>query len=210
MSAPPTREAVPESSDPPPELPPAPEPALPEPDLWEKEKFDVEAHVGAGTPEGALGLVFQYFVLPALSIGAGVGIGSAEPNGSIFHGSVIAQVRPARGKRNALVFGGAFSTGGYRRLSIDLAVDGGGDDTRTVSAHWAHFLQGDIGWEHRSDSGLIVRLSLGIAAMLNPGSLQCTTGFTASLGGPGPCDPFTGSSHDEILPTFDFALGQAF
>ena len=83
-------------------------------------------------------------------------------------------------------------------------MDGSGSGPADVGAGWAHFLQGELGWEHHSKTGLLVRLTLGVAAMLNPGSLRCTSSSVPS------CIVFTSSSHQEILPTLDLALGQTF
>jgi hypothetical protein len=179
----------------------APEPAaLPEPPSpWATRPMTFEAHLGFGTPVGTLGVVVDYLVTPAFSLGGGVGLGSGPSDGADVHGAIGARARPAQGRNSALVLGAALSTGAYRRFTLDLFGSGG----YRASATWAHFLQGDIGWEGRSDKGFVVRVTVGIAAMLNPDAL-CTPGAYDG------CGAFPRGGHSEVLPTLDFALGQGF
>ena len=84
------------------------------------------------------------------------------------------------GAKNGVVLGAAFSTGGYERLgSLGIPVDGSGTGSNSrVGANSAHFLQGEIGWEHHFEKGLLVGLTVGFAEMLNPESLRCSRSTT--------------------------------
>jgi hypothetical protein len=73
------------------------------------------------------------------------------------------------------------------------------------SATWAHFLQFEVAWEHRSDKGLLIRLGGGFATMLNPGALRCPSGDSSS----NECAALD-SKLTELLAVFDFAVGQSF
>jgi hypothetical protein len=152
---------------------------------------------------GALGVILEYLVTPALSFGVGAGIGSGPSSSAPVHAAIVGRVRPVHGERTALVLGAALSTGGYSRFEL-----GGGS---SASAEWAHFCQAEIGWERRSQKGFLVRLSIGVAAMLNPGALRCSTGYTSVGSGSVPtCNPYPNGDRSEIIPTADLTLGHSF
>jgi hypothetical protein len=169
----------------------------------------VEAHLGFGTPIGQAGLMLDYAILPQLSVAAGAGVGSGPPNHT-FHGAIAARARPGvkAGDHDALLFEAAFSTGGYQRLELGSPmppVDGPGTPTPVgPSADWAHFLQFEIAWEHRSNHGLLIRLGGGVATMLNPGALRCVPDSSSST-----CAPLYKNGTD-VMAVLDFAVGQSF
>jgi hypothetical protein len=105
----------------------------------------VEAHLGLGAPLGVLGVAADYSLLPAVSMGAGLGVGSGL-DGPSPHAALLAHLRPVYGVRNALVVDAGYSFGGYRRFQLDLA--GHGPSTRyRAGADLAHWLQIGMGWE---------------------------------------------------------------
>lgn len=219
-SAPPAPSAAPavrnmdatSEQEPTPEPPPAPPPPPPP---WEVRPLTVEGHLGAGTPVGLIGIMVDYLLSPAFSLAGGVGFGSAPDDSPGPHGAVMARLRPARGEKNAFILGGGFSIGPYRRLGSAL-----GDYGTSVSSDLGYFFQGEVGWERRTPKGFMVRLTAGIAAMLNPGSLSCKDSsysdrVTSYVGYPSttptPCSVWqTGEDHQEILPVIDFAIGHSF
>lgn len=180
-------------------------------DAWMgRRPLTLEGHTGFGTPVGGLGVMLDYLLIPAISLGAGAGAGSG-PSGSFpLHSAIAVRVRPIRAGVSAMaafVVGAAFSTGPYRRFALNLGIGEG--TPRATTATWAHFLQAEIGFEGRMKNGPLFRATVGGAAMLNPGALQCTEQrsnaepFTA-------CDPFPSGSRREFLPTADLVLGYSF
>ena len=172
-------------------------PSLNAPDVYAVRRLVLEAHLGFGTPVGALGIVTEYTVHPLLGLGVGAGVGSGPSGGNAFHGALLARFRPLRGKNNALVLGAAYSFGGFHRFDPRL---GDGDPPPVAdTADWAHWAQFDIGWERRAAKGFLIRLSMGGAVLLNPADLQCAPADAAR------CQPTTSQS----LFTIDLALGYA-
>lgn len=171
---------------------------------WIEHPWEFEAHLGAGTPVGGIGVTADYSVVPALALGAGIGIGSGL-DGETPHAAAIMRVRPFYGVRNAFVTNLSYSVGGYKELSLDLGMGHSSTD-RVAGADVAHWAQVDFGWERHAASGFLFRVTGGFATMLNPGDLQCTE-----------VDRFEGTStscsayrSDVTIPTFDLALGYAF
>lgn len=150
------------------------------------------AEVGLGTPVGIAGLTGEFRIIPELSLGAGVGLSVANPSFPSFPsdgrryggGPVFAAFSVLRILRGVVtpILRVAYSNGRYSHL---ISADGeyGEIVTEETSPH-AQFLQGDVGVEfHYTFSYL--RFSVGGAAMLNPGQLQCyyhTYGYSL-----GPC-----------------------
>lgn len=195
---------------------PSPAHALPAPAPLEKpptSSFEIrpasfEAHIGAGTPVGGIGLMLDYLIIPNLSLAGGFGFGSGPKASPGIHGAAMVRFRPAVGLRNAFVIGAGLSTGTYRRLEwIQIFSD------REVTADWAHFAQVEFAWERRAESGFLIRVGGGFAYLLNPSALHCTESDYGVLGGAQTsCDPFSGSNgnREELLPVFDLALGHSF
>jgi hypothetical protein len=167
------------------------------PNVYEVRRLALEAHLGFGTPVGELGLVTEYSVHPLLGLGAGIGMGWALQGGNALRGALLARFRPLRGKNNALVFGAAYSFGGFQRFELNI----GEEEPPPVAdrTNWAHWAQFDIGWERRAEKGFLIRLSMGGAVLLNPADLGCAPSDAAL------CQPTTSQS----LLTFDLALGYA-
>jgi len=183
-------------------------------DAFARRRLALEGHVGFGTPVGALGFVAEYSILPFLGVGAGVGIGSGPDGGNHFHGALVTRVRPLRGRTNALVIGAAYSFGGYKRFELFIPND---QPSNYFSAQgdWAQWAQADIGWEHRWEGcarltggtdmncrspvdGLLLRLSLGAAYLLNPNALACYGAAAEAC-----------SRAPNAIFTFDIAIGYA-
>lgn len=177
---------------------PSPEAAVAEaPDIYAVRRLALEAHIGFGTPVGALGIVAEYSVHPLLGLGAGIGMGSAPSNDSALHGALLARLRPLRGKNDALVLGAAYSFGGFQRF--ELQISDSEPPPVAGRADWAHWAQFDVGWERRADKGFLIRLSMGAAILLNPSDLRCSPADAAV------CQPMT----SETLFTLDLGLGWA-
>jgi hypothetical protein len=167
------------------------------PDVYALRRLAFEAHLGIATPVGSLGFVTEYAVHPVIGLGAGLGVGSGPRNGNKLHGALVARVRPMRRKGNALVFGAAYSFGGFERFGLHL---GDGDPPPVADrADWAHWAQLDIGWERRAEKGFLIRITAGGAVLLNPADLVCTQSDAARCL----------STSSQSLFTLDLALGFA-
>jgi len=171
---------------------------------FEQRRLAFEGHLGFGTPVGELGFVTEYSPWPLFGIGAGVGYGSGSavslPNfqsraANHLHLGAVTRFRPLRDDNDALALGAAYSVGGYKRLNLSYAD--GYDDEKPQMATWAHWVQFDVGWEHRAGSGFLLRVTVGLALMLNPGDMGCLA----------ICNQPVPSS--ENIPTIDVALGYA-
>jgi hypothetical protein len=165
-------------------------------DPWTAHRFAIEAHAGVGTPVGYVGGILEYGLSGLVGVGAGLGAGSGPYSGSHLHAAVLARFRPVRGPHNAFSIGTAISFGAFETPFIS------GDTTPVYEASWATFLQIDAGWEYRTTHGTLLRIALGFATLLNPGSVSCSPGPDGGEG----CE----SLDFKTLPTFDIALGQAF
>ncbi|HEX4336397.1 MAG TPA: hypothetical protein VH062_10825 [Polyangiaceae bacterium] len=165
-------------------------------DPWMAHRFAIEAHAGVGTPVGYVGGIFEYGVSGLVAVGAGLGTGSGPYSGSHLHAAVLARFRPVRGPHNAFSIGTAVSFGAFQTPFFS------GDTTPVYEASWATFLQLDAGWEYRTTHGTLLRVALGFATLLNPGSVSCSPGPDGGEG----CK----SVDLKTLPTLDLALGQAF
>src|SRR6185436_3931985 len=97
------------------------------------------------------------------------------------------------GDNHALVTGIAYSVGPYRAPLITQEY------TPEYSSKFAQWVQGDIGWEWRSDDAFLFRLAVGLAAMLNRGSVQCFAVYRDT------CD----LTSPIVIPTLDLAIGGA-
>jgi hypothetical protein len=194
---------------------PTPKPS--DPDLFATHPWSFDVTLGGGTPIGTFGVSVDRHLTPSLSIGGGLGVGSGPSGGAAtnLHAGVFVRVRPVRSHKHALVIEGALSGGPYKR---NLVLDGAeAPNSAGVSTNSAYFFQAALGWEKRSEKGLLVRLTAGAAVLLNPGNLHCVPETTyPSLSGSGAqtasttCDAFSNGSKTEVVPTIAFTLGKAF
>jgi hypothetical protein len=146
-----------------------------EPDNWERRPDAVELHLGAGTPVGYVGLVYDRTLFGPFSGSVGLGVGSAREGGSLQL-AAGARGRVLHTAEDALYLELGWSTGGYR------ALDGTGGlfpshsttssepITYAVRAHWLNVL---VGGELRADGGFALRAYAGLARILDSGSLRC-------------------------------------
>lgn len=161
-------------------------------DLFATRQWTFEGHLGIATPVGSLGGIVEYAPLPFLGFGAGAGLGSGPVDGNHFHGALVGRARPIRGTMNALVIEGAYSFGGFAHFEI--FTGDAPNDWSVAGANWTHWAQTDLGWEHRWDRGLLLRLSLGAAWLLDRSDVTCPSVHCGGLAS-GP------------LFTFDTAIG---
>jgi hypothetical protein len=170
------------------------------PDMFAIRRLAFEAHFGLATPMGEFGIATEYSVHPLLGLGAGIGVGVGLDSGpdqrNTLHGALLARFRPLRGKKNAMVFGAAYSFGGFQRFGYPND-ESNPPPPLADRSDWAHWAQFDVGWERRAGTGFLIRMSVGGAVLLNPADLQCAPGEA--------CLPTTSQS----LFIFDFALGYA-
>jgi hypothetical protein len=161
---------------------------------WSERRLALEGHFGMATPVGLAGITVEYSPLPVLALGAGIGTNFLGPEPA-----ALVRVRPLDGVRDALVVSAAYSVGpyGFKPISIDGSAGSGKGYWHANALQW---VQGDIGWEHRSRKGLVIRIGLGLAYVVNRGALECVRGEFG-------CDE---SSKPDHLLTFDFGLGYAF
>lgn len=175
--------------------------AIPDvPDSFATRRWTLETHAGIATPVGEFGLESEYSPHPIVGLGIGVGLGAVPKGANAFRGTLLARLRPFRGKKNALVLGAAYAFGGYARFDVSNFGESAGDTPpladRTKWAHWAQF---DVGWERRATSGFLLRMSVGGAFLLNPADLECSPEDAARCV----------SVSSQTLFTLDFAVGYA-
>jgi len=154
-------------------------------DVWTRRRFAIEAHAGEGTPVGVIGGVVEYSLSSAVALGLGAGTGLRDL-GAPFYGALVARFRAIASEHNALVLGTAYSV-----------------NAREAHEAWLHWLQADLGWEGRTEMGFLVRLTVGTALLLNPGSAGCAF----RVDGQNVCDP---PEKVTLLPTWDLAVGYSF
>src|SRR6185436_17859549 len=102
----------------------------------------------------------------------GVGLGGLAGGG-------YARFRPVRGvtsggRLHALTGEVGYSLSKFRSSPDLFSAMGHDSRYEERTAELAHFAQLDMGWETRSTSGFTLRIAIGLAFMLNPGSMKCT------------------------------------
>lgn len=189
----------------------ASEPALAEDheaDRWRSRPDAVEVHAGFGTPVGYLGVAYDRALWSRWSAGLGLGVGSGRSGGSL-HLAAGTRFRVLQLVGSAIYLGVDYSTGGWRRVEIPVTFIGSSSwyDRVTepvVFAERIHWLQGSIGYEHRTASGVVLRPYFGIAFMLNPQSRRCVDEVTRQ-----PCRSDRRDYTGDSIPVFGLALGGA-
>jgi hypothetical protein len=171
------------------------------------DPLHAEALLGLGTLVGFGGAVLGYDVHDRIELGAGIG---ANHRGLI--GGPYVRVRPIAGvnrrsdRLHALALDAGLSVGPYEDLmnqGVLLPSVGGGEELPkgryiSDSAYWLHL---EPSWETRSTTGFTLRLGLGFAKLLNPGSIRCVS--------PPSHEPCSGDAAT-LIPVVSVGLGQAF
>jgi hypothetical protein len=162
---------------------------------WDELLLVPRAHLGLGTPVGFLGVSGELNLIEYLALQLGVGTNGEGPQLAF-----MGYGRLPVGADVGLNLGAGVSEGAYVYRSNLIDADHS-DDTRWDSAV---FLDGEIGLETLSPGGFSMRASLGLARLLNPGSVsRCNSG-----GDPAPCTASRERVH--MFPYFGVAMGYAF
>jgi len=175
-------------------------------DLWQSRPNAVELHVGAGTPVGYVGLVYDRVIWGPLSASAGFGVGSERNASGSLQLAAGARARALHTRHDALYLGLDYSTGAWRDFGDPI----GGlfpDHSRehvenVVYSERVHWLNALIGGEFRSQAGFVFRIYAGIGTMLNPGSRRCIEQVSRQ-----PCRLSEDDYGDPSIPIAGLALG---
>jgi hypothetical protein len=154
---------------------PSPRLAPPEVSPWHEfaaRPFTLEARYGVGTPIGFIGVAGELSPVPALAFGCGAGTNLVGLQLACWlSGRIVLRSRErAFGVEwaRAITLSSGFSEGRYVQANVFgnlTAVDGPGTASRDYAR--AYWWNSDIGLEERH-KGLVLRLSLGVALLLNP------------------------------------------
>lgn len=162
---------------------------------WNDLLLTPRGHIGLGTPVGFLGVSGELNVIEYLAIQLGVGTNGEGPQLAL-----MGYGRLPVGANVGLALGAGASWGAYVYHSNLIDADHS-DDTRWDGAA---FLNGELGIETLSPGGFSMRASLGLARLLDPGSVSsCTAG-----GDPTPCS--TARERVHMFPYIVVAMGYAF
>jgi hypothetical protein len=162
---------------------------------WDDLLLTPRGHLGLGTPVGFLGVSGELNLIEYLALQLGVGSNGEGPQLEF-----MGYGRLPLGTDVGLTLGAGASWGAYVYHSNLLDADHS-DDTRWDGAA---FLNGELGLETLSPGGFSMRASLGLARLLNPGSVsRCTSG-----GDPTPCT--AGRERVHMFPYLGIAMGYAF
>jgi hypothetical protein len=162
---------------------------------WDAPLLVARGHIGIGTPLGFIGASAELNVMKYFAVQLGAG-----QNGEGLQLAFMGHGRLPVSSDVALTLGAGVSEGAYAYRSNVLDADHS-NDTRWDAAV---FLNGELGLEILSPGGFSLRMSVGVARLLNPGSVsRCTSGAD-----PVPCAPTREKAH--TFPYIGIAMGYAF
>jgi hypothetical protein len=168
--------------------------------------FNLQLRIGASTTVGELGIMAEYDLLDRVNVGLGIGTNIV----GLMPGAHL-RLRPIVSRNNSGVAAHAvftelglsrgFYSGGAADGVAGLMCETCYDDPiyKGKPVWWG---QVEVGWEIRWASGLLLRASTGIAAIIAEPSWQCTKSGT-----PVPC---TGTRPRGWVEAYTFAIGYAF
>lgn len=152
-------------------------PRVPAPQLgpFDKRPFSLELRLGIATPTGAIGVAAEYSMIPAFSLGAGIGnnFWGAEP-AVWLRGRLIG----GRQRDHALTGSVGISTAHFEQNQATeygffglwtgpMSANGHNESPNSRVYERAYWVNADVGLESRTNA-LLIRYFVGLAGLVNP------------------------------------------